>query len=278
MKNTRTRRAPNPYPRPHSFPHRTLEPGDYIGVDEVARGSLAGPLVICACAIKTGIIEGVRDSKKISRTVIPLLAANLKQAALFYKIALMSPKYIDDNGIDKAWDVGMSAAIEEIQKECDWPVVIDGIQLPHGGKNLTAFPKADDSVYQVSAASIIAKAKQLELMEEADRKYPQYDFRSNAGYGVKVHIEALKKYGPCPIHRKCYHGVVTRDTPREELAFSKDRAEGLTARLVNIDSNPYASDWEKNFVSDARSRLGAGKVLSSRQMFFLNAIARRRHA
>lgn len=276
MKNPRPKRAPNPYPRPHSFPRRTLEPGNYIGADECGYGALCGPVVICSAAIKPGLIDGVRDSKKLSRAVIPLLANNLKSAAVVYKLVLMSPKYIDDNGLDKAWDVGMSAAIEEIQKECDWPVVIDGAKLPSGGKNLTAFPKADESVYQVSAASIIAKAKQLEIMADLDRRFPQYGLADCAGYGTKKHIEALKKYGPCPEHRKSFLGVISRETPREELEYSEGRAKSLTERLGRLDDNPYASEWEKQFVRDVRVRMEAGKALSTRQMFFLNAIARRR--
>jgi ribonuclease HII len=273
------RKAPTRFPRPGGGSRIQIEPGDYIGVDEAGRGCLAGSLIIGAVAIKTGAVANVKDSKKIKREFIPRLALEITAKATAYKIVVMTPKYIDEHGIDGAWDKGVSEAIEAIQKECDWHVVIDGNCLPSRGKNLSAFPKADDLVYQVSAASIIAKAKQLELMVAADIQYPGYGFASHNGYGTRAHEEALKKLGPCPIHRKSFRMVTNPEHPlttKEEMKFSENKVEAMLGVVESLSNNRYAGLWERQFISDVGERLRAGKQLSSRDMFFFNAISRRR--
>lgn len=278
----RTKKAPNPFPRPgkglKSFPGGKKIVGDYIGVDEVGNGALAGPLVVAAVAITQDAIAGVRDSKTIAEPRRYELAELIKSAALCWKIVLITPQYIDNHGHDEGWDKGTSEVIKEIRTECDWEIILDGSVLPSGGINLTAIPKADSHVYQVAAASIVAKAYRDTLMIQASQQYPQYGFEKHKGYGTKDHLNALKKFGPCDIHRKTLKIVKNpnRKSKKEELDFTKDKAEGLIDGLSDLDSNKFASDWEKGFVKDVSAIVQNGKKLSSRQMFFLNAVHRRR--
>ena len=111
MRTGKVKKAPDRFPRPG---HKGLIPlpggktlvGDYIGIDEVGVGALAGPMVFCAIAIKTGVVDGVRDSKKIGEEFRYPLAEALKQAAIAWKIVEISPQYIDKNGYAASWDKG----------------------------------------------------------------------------------------------------------------------------------------------------------------------------
>jgi ribonuclease HII len=265
------------FPRPGGLaPSRhSLLPGNYIGVDEAGRGCLAGPMVICAAAIKPGVVDGVRDSKTLPRERIPLIARELEKNVVAYKLAVMSAKYIDEKGINAAWDVGTSAVIEEIQKECDWPVVVDGDRLPSKGQNITAFPKADASVYQVSAAGIIAKAKQLEAIAEYNYRYPKYEFSSHAGYGTKRHLELLKEYGPSPVHRMSFRPVSADLDRKEGMKFSPMAARQMIGDIHRAQDG-RESMWEQTFVTTLSSKLESGKVLGPRDMLLLRMIHRKK--
>jgi ribonuclease HII len=275
-KPRRTPKAPNRFPRPGGCGMK-FEQGDYIGGDECGRGSWAGPMVVCMAAIKPGRVDGVRDSKTIPRERIPELARALMDACISYKVVMLSAKFIDDHGLEKAWNKGMCEALAAIRKECDYDAIIDGYALPTEGDRVTAFPKADTMVYQVSAASIIAKSHQMNEMATADRNYPQYEFCNSMGYGTKRHMELLKKYGPCPIHRQSFRPVASPDDPfdREGLKFTPQAAAGMLSKLEGFENSTFAGLWEKQFITDCKGKLNTGKGLSSRDMFFLRGISTR---
>ena len=175
------------------------------GVDEVGRGPLAGPVVCCAVIMPLGeedIIDGVDDSKKVSEKKRKLLSEKIKENAIAYKICQVEPKEIDEINVLEATKKCMKECIENLSVPPDI-VLIDAVKID------TKYPvkpiiKGDAKSYTIGAASIVAKVYRDSLMEEYDKIYPEYDFKSNKGYGTKKHIDALKEVGACPIHRKTF--------------------------------------------------------------------------
>ncbi len=176
------------------------------GVDEVGRGPLAGP-VVCAAIImpleEESIIIGVDDSKKLSAKKREQLAEEIKKRALAYTIVEVSEKEIDEINILEATKLGMKRALETLSIAPE-TVLTDG--------NMTldiTFPQrsiiqGDALSYSIGAASIIAKVYRDNMMDEYAKEYPQYAFDSNKGYGTAAHIQAIKEYGLCPIHRRTF--------------------------------------------------------------------------
>ncbi len=176
------------------------------GVDEVGRGPLAGP-VVCAAVImpldEESIIVGVDDSKKLSAKKREQLAEEIKRKAIAYTMVEVSEKEIDEINILQATKLGMKRALEALSVPPD-TVLTDG--------NMTldiSFPQksvihGDALSYSIGAASIIAKVYRDSKMDEFAKEYPQYAFDSNKGYGTAAHIQAIKEYGLCPIHRRTF--------------------------------------------------------------------------
>ena len=176
------------------------------GVDEVGRGPLAGP-VVCAAVImpleESELIVGVDDSKKLSEKKREQLAEEIKCKALYYKIVEIDEKIIDEINILEATKLGMKRALEELER-------IPGAVLTDGNMTLdVAIPQqsvvhGDALSYSIGAASIIAKVHRDHLMDEYAKEYPQYAFEKNKGYGTAAHIQGIKEYGLCPIHRRTF--------------------------------------------------------------------------
>jgi len=251
-----------------------------IGVDEAGYGAWAGPLSICAMIIDDGVVEGVRDSKKIAEAMRYRLYDELRVAAKAYTIVLMSPEYIDKNGLDAAWDKGVTEAVLDVRRKygSDVMAIIDGRNIPEGLENADCMIGGDDKVYQISAASIAAKAHRDSKMLAYDKMHPGYGFAQHKGYGTKQHMKALQDLGACAIHRKSYKPVKNpnKPLPKEELEFTAEGANKILKKIGDIRSNPKVSDWEVIFYEDMKSKVMDGRRLSPRQMFFLDAI-RRRH-
>ena len=176
------------------------------GVDEVGRGPLAGP-VVCAAVImpleEDKIIAGVDDSKKLSVKKREMLAEKIKQTALWYTIALVDEKRIDEINILEATKEGMKKALLELEQAPDF-VLPDGnmtLDIPFKQKSIVS---GDALSYSIGAASILAKVYRDNLMDEYAKTYPVYAFEKNKGYGTAVHIAAIKEYGLCPIHRRTF--------------------------------------------------------------------------
>ena len=170
------------------------------GIDEVGRGPLAGPVVTCAVILKPDVlIEGVNDSKKVSEKKREKLYDVITNNCVAYGIGMSSEKVIDDINILNATKRAM---IESVHNLSVYPehLLIDavnlGIEIP-----ITPIIKGDAFSISVAAASIVAKVTRDRMMMAYDEIYPEYGFAKNKGYGTAEHIEALKKYGPCPIHR-----------------------------------------------------------------------------
>lgn len=198
--------------------------GSYrVGVDECGRGSLAGPLVVCAFAEEVGVpLEGARDSKTFKdasgRKRLRAVAEALEKRGHLFRIEWAWPEAIDHLGIDVAWGFACRAAATKLVnrlKELGHAVsevIVDGDRDPFVGCQTPGVPIravvcADATVPGVSAASILAKSRQLKYMADMEVVYPQYGFAQGAGYGTKKHREALATHGHCPIHRRSFEPV-----------------------------------------------------------------------
>ncbi len=180
---------------------------NYIaGVDEVGRGPLAGP-VVCAAVImpldERLIIEGIDDSKKLSAKKREELSEKIKQTAIAYTIVEIDEKTIDEINILEATKVGMKRAIEEL-KITPETVLTDGNMTIDVSLPQKSVIHGDALSYSIGAASIIAKVYRDNLMDEYAKQYPHYAFEKNKGYGTAAHIQGIKEYGVCPIHRRTF--------------------------------------------------------------------------
>ena len=176
------------------------------GVDEVGRGPLAGP-VVCAAVIMPlddeSIIIGVDDSKKLSAKKRETLAEEIKKRALAYTIVEVSEKEIDEINILEATKLGMKKALETLSIAPE-TVLTDGNMTLNIDFPQRSVIHGDALSYSIGAASIIAKVYRDKMMDEYAKTYPQYAFDSNKGYGTAAHIQAIKEYGLCPIHRRTF--------------------------------------------------------------------------
>ncbi|MBE5914922.1 MAG: ribonuclease HII [Pseudobutyrivibrio ruminis] len=180
---------------------------DYIGgIDEVGRGPLAGP-VVTACVVlpKDCSILYINDSKKLSASKREELYEIIMKEAVSVGIGVCSEQRIDEINILQATYEAMRQAISECSVE---PQVLlnDAVTIPEVKIHQVPIIKGDAKSISIGAASIIAKVTRDRMMVEYDSIYPEYHFASNKGYGSAEHIEALKKYGPCPIHRRSFIG------------------------------------------------------------------------
>ena len=173
------------------------------GVDEVGRGPLVGP-VVCACVIlpKDYFKEEINDSKKISEKKREKLYDTIMQDAISVGIGMSSEKVIDEVNILEATKLAMKEAINN-SKIKPQHVLIDAVKLDIDIPS-TSIIKGDAKSQSIAAASIIAKVTRDRMMDELDKKYPQYLFKKNKGYGTKAHIEAIRQYGIIKEHRKTF--------------------------------------------------------------------------
>lgn len=175
------------------------------GIDEAGRGPLAGP-VVCACVIMPlegdKIIDGINDSKKLSEKKREELYEKIIENALSYSIIEIDEKTIDKINILNATKLGMKKALENLSIKPDI-VLIDAVKID---ATLTQdnIIHGDALSYNIAAASILAKVHRDRLMKKLSEKYPEYNFAKHKGYGTKEHIEALKKYAKCEIHRETF--------------------------------------------------------------------------
>lgn len=179
---------------------------NYIcGIDEAGRGPLAGPVVVAAVIMpKDSMIEGVNDSKKVSEKKRELLYELITKEAISYAVGIIEPKEIDRINILNATKEGLTTAIKMLDVKPDRILVdalqgIDTCRIPY-----TSIIKGDAKCYSIAAASIIAKVTRDRIMRQWDEIYPMYGFEKHKGYGTKMHIDAIKEYGICPLHRHSF--------------------------------------------------------------------------
>ena len=175
------------------------------GVDEVGRGSLAGPVTAAAVILKNPISE-LKDSKQISPSKREALSKTIKQQSIF-SFASISNNKIDEINIHQATLLAMQEAIISLPITPDL-VYVDGKFIPNVEVNCKAVIGGDKLIPEISAASIIAKVHRDEFMRQLDKKYPIYAFAQNKGYGTAHHLNALKESGYTSFHRKSFKGVL----------------------------------------------------------------------
>ena len=172
------------------------------GVDEAGRGPLCGPVVAAACILPAGLVlEGLNDSKKLSPKKRDLLFDAIRENAIAYSIAEASVEEIDELNILEATLLAMRRAIEGLSIKADFALIDGNIDrdFPIPAR---AVIHGDAISPSIAAASILAKVTRDRQCIELDRAYPQYGIAKHKGYGTKVHMDALREYGPSPIHRK----------------------------------------------------------------------------
>ncbi len=183
-----------------------------VGVDEVGRGCLAGPVVSAAVILKNGInLKNIKDSKKINFKNRLKLANHIKENS-HYSIGLASVEEIFKLNILKASLLSMRRAIVKLSKKPDL-ILIDGNFAPEGVKNSKTIINGDEKIKCISAASIVAKAYRDLLMIKLSEKFSNYAWDSNFGYGTKAHLDGLKKFGITSHHRKGFkpvHKILSR--------------------------------------------------------------------
>ena len=179
-----------------------------IGVDEVGRGCLAGPVLAAAVAIPHGMTLKFKDSKKQTENARQLNYKLIKKYAISVRLGAASPSEIDNINILRATMLAMKRAIEKLDYK-DKTILVDGLHLPTiDSCNLKAVVKGDQNYNQIAAASIVAKVVRDYLMVRLSRAHPKYLFEKHKGYPTKDHIAAINNYGILPVHRKTFRPVL----------------------------------------------------------------------
>ena len=186
------------------YEHQYEQQGLVCGIDEAGRGPLAGPVVAAAVILpKNCEILYLNDSKQLTEKRREAMFDEIKDKAVAYGIGMASPARIDEINILQATYEAMRQAISKLSVQpqlfLNDAVTIPEVQIPQ-----VPIIKGDAKSVSIAAASIVAKVTRDRMMEEYDKVLPEYGFASNKGYGSAAHIEALKKYGPSPIHRKTF--------------------------------------------------------------------------
>lgn len=175
------------------------------GIDEVGRGPLAGPVVACAVILpKNCSIFRINDSKKLSASKREELFYIIEKEAISIGIAIVDPQTIDEINILQATYKAMKIAVEKLEPVPEMLLIDGNNNLPNVAIPQKKIIGGDGKSISIAAASIIAKVTRDRLMDAYHELYPEYNFIKHKGYGTKIHIEAIKKIGLCPIHRRSF--------------------------------------------------------------------------
>ena len=178
------------------------------GVDEAGRGPLAGPVVAAAVVLPDDCeIKGLDDSKKLTPSRRNILFEEIKSVAISYAIGIVEPDEIDRINILRAALLAMEISVKKLTTKPDH-LLIDGNQRISLLLMQETIVKGDSKSCSIAAASIMAKVTRDSIMEEYDLVYPEYNFKGHKGYPTKEQYDAIRKHGPCPIHRKSFKGVL----------------------------------------------------------------------
>ncbi len=177
------------------------------GIDEAGRGPLAGPVVAAAVILPDNFkLLGLNDSKQLNKSKREEYYQIIVEQAISYGISIVENDVIDDINIYEATKLAMKQALNKLEPKADY-VLIDAVELNNLPCSSESIVKGDAKSVSIAAASILAKVTRDSVMRTIHEQYPMYDFQSNMGYGTKVHMEKLKKFGASPYHRKTFAPV-----------------------------------------------------------------------
>lgn len=223
-----------------------------VGIDEVGRGAWAGPLVVGAVLLGGVMIEGLTDSKKLTKKQREILDLEIRQKATGIGIGWVSAKDIDRIGLSEALKLASRRALAHIHHDYH-EIIIDGTIALIDDPRVTLMKKADLLVPSVSAASIVAKVARDNYMRHLDRVFPGYQFTGHVGYGTAAHQRAIVKNGITPLHRLSFaplqqYGYVARiKTPQTQGKTAKqqgDEAEEATSQYLQQKGHSVlARNW-----------------------------------
>ncbi|MDR2667300.1 MAG: ribonuclease HII [Holosporales bacterium] len=195
-----------------TFEIENLYPNDIVcGIDEAGLGAIAGPIVVASCLIKNqnlfdALLIHIDDSKKLTRKMREyLFEIMINNTDIDYGISIVGNDVIDRDGLSAAWKQGV---IESVKEQSATLCLIDGIRdvvIPNC--NTVSVVKGDQRSYSIAAASIIAKVTRDRIMNQIHAKHPEYGFDKHVGYGTRLHLNNLTKFGPCDFHRNSYAPV-----------------------------------------------------------------------
>ena len=191
------------------------------GVDEVGRGSLAGPVVAAAVVLDPDRpVQGLRDSKLLSAAQRERAAARIAETAMAIGIGAADALEIDAVNILRATHLAMRRAVEAMQVHADY-LLVDALTIPGLDLPQTGIVHGDRLSASIAAASIVAKVHRDALMGRLHLDYPQYGFVANMGYGTPAHLDALRRFGASPSHRTSFRGVLPPASPAYRQAGTR---------------------------------------------------------
>lgn len=174
------------------------------GIDEVGRGPLAGPVYAAAVILPVGeIIDGINDSKKLSEKKRESLYDIIAEKAICWATASVEPDVIDEINIRQATHLAMKNAVDNLDTKAEF-LLIDGNDKIPFDYPYEYLIKGDGRSQSIAAASIMAKVTRDRYMKQMAEVYPEYYFEKHKGYGTKIHMEAIREHGICPLHRKTF--------------------------------------------------------------------------
>ena len=181
------------------------------GIDEAGRGPLAGPVFAAAVILPAEVeIPGLNDSKKLTAKKREALFPLIQEKAVSWSVAFATESEIDEINILQATYLAMRRACEGLSVPADYALV-DGNRMPPLSMPGETIVKGDSLSASIAAASVLAKVSRDRLMLELDSLYPEYQFAKHKGYGTALHVDLLRKYGPCPIHRRSFLTKILKD-------------------------------------------------------------------
>ncbi len=259
-----------------------------LGIDEVGRGPWAGPLVVGAVILGGAEIDGLDDSKKLTKKRREALDVEIREKAAAWALGWVSVQELDDIGMSEALRLATRRAVEQIQAQCRQQnlafseIIIDGTVNFLRGTALEKFamtmPKADGLIPSVSAASIIAKVARDQFMAEQDAVYPGYGFASNAGYGVAKHRASIERLGVTPLHRLSFaplakYAVTPRAVPQKKsgqlYVGPRYFSDGARAAELHQDAINYSAEAALIFSGDTAPD---GSTFSTASLNLLSAV------
>lgn len=225
-----------------------------LGIDEVGRGSWAGPLVVGAVVLGGAEIDGLTDSKKLTKIQRQKMDIEIREKATGFGLGWVDAKTIDEIGLAKSLEIATKLAVEQVKAPYH-EIIIDGtvnfLATTNKGQYVTTLKKADLLIPSVSAASIIAKVARDKFMEEQEKLYPGYKFDRHVGYGTEAHRKAIDKLSVTPLHRLSFKPLRHFAPKMQKTDTTKiigDNAESVATKYLQKNGHKIISrNWKTKY-------------------------------